>query len=55
MGKRLFKKMMAATVYGQFMAGETQEPILKKVVQHKGFGVQSMFQYTASETHGNTM
>ncbi len=54
-GRRLFRRLMAATIYGQFMAGETQETVLEIVRAHRKYNVLSMFTYTAMETHGYTM
>ena len=46
---------MAATVYGQFMAGEEAQTILAYIEKHRKYNVQSMLSYTALETHGYTM
>ena len=54
-GRPLFRRLMAATVYGQFMAGEEAQSILAYIKEHKKYNVQSMLNYTALETHGFTM
>ncbi|KAK2152472.1 hypothetical protein LSH36_327g01004 [Paralvinella palmiformis] len=53
-GKRLFKTMMRATVYGQFMAGESPDDVLDVAKDNTKAGIYAMFAYTASEQHGQT-
>ena len=53
LGQWSFKKLMRATIYGQFIAGEQDIEILRLAEHNKRFGVGSMFAYTAAEMHGS--
>ena len=46
--------MMRATVYGQFMAGESPDDVLDVAKDNTKAGIYAMFAYTASEQHGQT-
>lgn len=49
LGRRLFHKLMEATFYGQFVAGE-DEVAIKPVLDHlRSFGVKSILDYSAEE------
>ncbi len=54
-GRPLFRRLMRVSIYGQFMAGETDAPVLSLAEKHARYGVLSMFTYTAIEIHGFTM
>jgi len=52
LGQRLYKRMLQATVYGQFMAGENRDEVLQCAEKHWQAGIMPMFAYTAAEIHG---
>jgi len=49
LGKRLFKSLMKATFYGQFVAGEDQQQIKPSIDKMRSFGVKSILDYSAEE------
>ena len=49
LGKRLFKQLMKATFYGQFVAGEDQQEIKPIIQRMRSFGVKSILDYSAEE------
>jgi len=49
LGKRLFKSLMKATFYGQFVAGEDQQQIRPAIDKMRTFGVKSILDYSAEE------
>ncbi|KZS08064.1 Proline dehydrogenase 1, mitochondrial [Daphnia magna] len=49
LGKRLFKSLMKATFYGQFVAGENQQDIMPTIQRMRSFGVKSILDYSAEE------
>ena len=49
LGKRLFKSLMKATFYGQFVAGEDQQQIKPSIDKMQSFGVKSILDYSAEE------
>jgi len=49
LGKRLFKSLMKATFYGQFVAGEDQAEIKPVIEKMRTFGVKSILDYSAEE------
>ncbi|XP_046655257.1 proline dehydrogenase 1, mitochondrial-like isoform X2 [Daphnia pulicaria] len=49
LGKRLFKSLMKATFYGQFVAGENQTDIMPTIQRMRSFGVKSILDYSAEE------
>jgi len=49
LGKKLFKALMKATFYGQFVAGENQEEIRPIIQRMRSFGVKSILDYSAEE------
>ncbi|XP_037679484.1 proline dehydrogenase 1, mitochondrial-like [Choloepus didactylus] len=49
LGQRLFDKLMKATFYGQFVAGEDQQAIRPLVQRNKAFGVGSILDYAVEE------
>ena len=49
LGKRLFKMLMKATFYGQFVAGEDQKDIMPTITRMRSFGVKSILDYSAEE------
>ena len=49
LGKRLFKSLMKATFYGQFVAGENQQDIMPTIQRMRSFGVKSILDYSADE------
>ena len=49
LGKRLFKELMKATFYGQFVAGEDQQEIRPIIQRMRSFGVKSILDYSAEE------
>lgn len=52
LGRRLFRLVMKTTMYGQFMAGEKSEEVLKVSQRLVPSGLYPMFAYTAGESHG---
>ena len=51
-GRRIFEGVMRSTIYGQFLAGDTNERVIVTAKKHSDGGVTPMFQYTAKEAHG---
>ncbi|XP_062605230.1 proline dehydrogenase 1, mitochondrial-like, partial [Saccostrea cucullata] len=49
LGKQLFCKIMKATFYGQFVAGEDQVAIRPLVNNNRKFGVKSILDYSVEE------
>lgn len=49
LGKTLFTKLMRATFYGHFVAGEDQNDIRPKVENMMKYGVKSILDYSAEE------
>jgi len=49
LGKRLFRSLMKATFYGQFVAGEDQQQIKPAIEKMRSFGVKSILDYSAEE------
>lgn len=48
-GQRLFKYMMRATFYGQFVAGEDEREIVPVIKHLSSFGVKTILDYSAEE------
>ncbi len=48
-GTALFTRLMKATVYGQFAAGEGKEEIMKVVTRLRNAGVRTVLNYSAEE------
>ena len=48
-GPALFTRLMKATVYGQFAAGEDKEEIMKVVTRLRNAGVRTVLNYSAEE------
>ena len=49
LGSTLFQKMMKATFYGQFVAGENEDLIRPTVDRNFGFGVKSILDYSVEK------
>ena len=49
MGKQLFCKIMKATFYGHFVAGEDQVTIRPLVNNNRKYGVKSILDYSVEE------
>lgn len=49
LGQQLFEKLMKATFYGQFVAGEDQEAIKPLIRHNRAFGVGSVLDYSVEE------
>lgn len=53
LGGNLFRKLMKATFYGHFVAGEDKIAIRPVVDRNKLFGVKSILDYSAEEDVSN--
>jgi len=49
LGQRLFKAVMRATIYGQFVGGEGKHDIQGTISRNAAFGVKSILDYSAEE------
>ena len=49
LGRRLFNKLMKATIYGQFVGGEDKKDIQGTISKNMAFGVKSILDYSAEE------
>lgn len=49
LGQQLFEKLMKATFYGQFVAGENQEAIKPLIRHNRAHGVGSVLDYSVEE------
>lgn len=49
LGERLFRALMRATFYGQFVVGEDTQQIRPKLDHMESFGVRAMLNYTAEQ------
>ena len=54
LGKRLFRSVMKATVFGQFLGGEAQEEVLLSAQKLADQNLLAMVMYLTPETHGHT-
>lgn len=49
LGANLFTKLMKATFYGHFVAGEDKVAIRPVIERNRSFGVKSILDYSAEE------
>ena len=49
LGKKLFAKVMKASFYGHFVAGENPQELKPMIDRMKSFGVKSILDYSAEE------
>ena len=49
LGRRLFNRLMKATIYGQFVGGEDKVDIQSTITKNMAFGVKSILDYSAEE------
>ena len=49
LGKSIFEKVMKATFYGQFVAGEDPQVVKPVVERNMSFGVKSILDYSAEK------
>ncbi len=52
LGSGLFKRVMKSSLYGQFLAGEDNEDVIRTAEKNSRAGLYPMFAYTAEEVHG---
>ena len=49
LGKTLFDKLMRASIYGQFVAGENREEIMPTIQNMNAYGVSPILDYATEE------
>lgn len=49
LGRTLFQKLMKATIYGHFVAGEDREKIMPLVRRYRKYGVKSILDYSVEK------
>ena len=54
LGLRLFRKLMKATVYGQFVAGENLQAIRPLIERYRRSGVRAILDYSVEDDISDT-